>query len=547
MLRSMLSEDPSIVDCSEIFNPDLNTYYPTFWTFAEARWRDAAMPSEAPHAIGREERIEDFRDYFAHLDRVYPDRQKLMDIKYHDVAAVDSARSPETTPAILSMLMSAGVAIIHMSRINLLEQHCSQLLAVATATWVLGKDRGDDSVKPRSHHLRVPISGLLETLVLMRERMKIAELWLGNYPRVLRLKYEQVLVDLRLAPDVRESVEDLVGRRLDITGRPATAKAAPRLAELVENYGEVREALRDTEFSWCTEEVAIADRYPRTRLRLAATNQVGRRPAPPARGLVFVLSAERAGGQLVRSTIAAAISARNFDEPFNPELAGALPARFDDFIREPGRLRGPVSISKKGARSLLDAYFDWLADMLDGRTGVLGLRHDQLRAFDWPPVSPDEPPHLLSVIAERGHPIVHVSRRDRLAQYASLQLARRTGIWVTRPGARLPPPPPLRIDVAEMLRFFHTRAAEEALVDGWLQAGLVSTRLVYEDLVDGIHLSADAREALRGIGIGLASEVYLTGRKLARPLAEWVENLDEAVAAVNRAALELQAGPRPAR
>ena len=108
LLRSLLSEDPSLVDCSEVFNPDLDKYYPTFWTFVETE-RRASDAGVLPPIIEAAERAEQFARYLQHLQAFHPGRQLIIDIKYHDVAVVDTLRRlPDETPVVLSTLMSRG-------------------------------------------------------------------------------------------------------------------------------------------------------------------------------------------------------------------------------------------------------------------------------------------------------------------------------------------------------------------------------------------------------------------------------------------------------
>ena len=294
--------------------------------------------------------------------------------------------------------------------------------------------RGDQQDRGRAGGQGARAGGdvaVADALVRIDECVRIAQLWLGDYPKVLPLKYEHLLVHDQLASDVREAIEEIDGRRLNITGWPATAKGGPAgVVEYVENFREVREALACTPYAWCTEEIDIETRYPRHRFVGWRADVAIKAGPPTSKTLALVLAGTRAGGHLLRSTVVAATGAANLDEPFNPLLASALPGQIEDFMEHDGAARAPLPASS-AARDIGERYFDRLIQATDGSAGLMGLAYDHLRLLDWASTGLSAPPRLLQIAMKRGFKIIHVTRRDWLSRYVSLLLATQTGLqWV---------------------------------------------------------------------------------------------------------------------
>ncbi len=527
MLRSILKEDPGLVDCSEPFNPALDRYYPTFWTFLATDWQPFEGWLPGAHPVDAPERAHQFHAYFDHLDALYPAQRKIVDLKVDQLLAVSHTHIlPSDTPLVLQMLMERTAPVIFLSRANPLNEHASKLLALSLNTWVHHKDRDNREGRPAAEgrRIRLRLDDLQERLEGLQESGRLRDHWLGDYPKVARLKYESLLAGGELARAVRQELEDILGRRLDISGKPATRKAAPPLRQLIENFDEVREALAGTPYAWCTDEAAVET--PET-AGVAHATRGAQRVATP-RNIVVIVGAERAGAQMLRATVAMGASATDLEEPFRPEPVAATTNTFAQFARD-NAVPGPDEPA--WSVQVAEEYLDRIERRLGGERALMGLRYVDLWALDATSAG-EGPSELFRLLAARGYPMVHVVRRDPIAQYLSLQLALRSGRWVARGGSSVATTEPVQIDVADLRRYLDHLAGQKAMVAAWLAAVPGSVEIAYEDLVDDIRLSGKAASLMRGLGVPVPDGAYLTGSKIAPPVKSVVANLDEVLSAL---------------
>lgn len=251
MLRALLGQDSRILSLGELLNPRPGAQHATLGFWATRR-RSGDFVLDA--GVDPKARLQLFRDYFIGLEASQPGRILLTDIKYDQVGAADTVwRMPDHAPAPLTALLERRARVMHVTRRNRLAQLASLHLALRDDNWVA---RGSEAKSnPRgTAKLTLDAATVLDRLRRIDLRVKIAEHWLGNYPNVLDLQYEDILVGDRLSLSTQEKIEELLGTRLTIKGPPATLKIAPPLAELIENFNEVAEALRGSPYEACLEE-----------------------------------------------------------------------------------------------------------------------------------------------------------------------------------------------------------------------------------------------------------------------------------------------------
>jgi LPS sulfotransferase NodH len=242
---------------------------------------------------------------------------------------------------------------------------------------------------------------------------------------------------------------------------------------------------------------------------------------------LFVLAEPRSGGNALRAAISAADAAQDFGEVFNPALATASPNHFAVYLRAAAFPQQLWTLSSNEARSLFFGYLDWLADQSTAEVGAIGLTYSQLRLLDWPATSVDAEPHLLQLIKECRFPIVHLARRDWIAQHASVLLAKGTGVWVQDEAVDPRPTHPVTVDIAALLREFHSRAASEILLTRWLAGYPLCRAFAYESAFRFGDVDAGLRESLQHLGLSLSPKLPVPTRKIAPPVKEFVDNFDE--------------------
>lgn len=221
----------------------------------------------------------------------------------------------------------------------------------------------------------------------------------------------------------------------------------------------------------------------------------------------FVILAEaRSGSGWLASLLKSHPACDCFDELFHPE--GVQGGRR---VSEAG-----VSVRERDADppGFLDRLFE-TALAVPGVTHV-GYKH----------IIGVAPEVLRRLLRERGLRVLLLIRRDRLAQYASLLTARRTGIWAQFPHFEPPPPPALRFEARGFLDFCRARDAE-----------LAAARRLLADCRAPVHETTyealAAGESLEPLlaHLGLKTQVALQSRYIRqdeRPAAERFENAGRA-------------------
>ncbi len=259
----------------------------------------------------------------------------------------------------------------------------------------------------------------------------------------------------------------------------------------------------------------------------AAAPTVALYAAPKQKKLAFVLGSARSGSHLLRSFLYQEKSIRALGEVFNQDLARRAPMNFNDFLISYLKDHPDWRMSDKEADTILSGYFQWIVRETDQPNVVIDVRNGQLGILDWPPLPYAGPSRLLQFIAQPDHPIILLIREDKLSQYASLVLAHRTGQWSQGRGA-VTAPKSLRLDPDKVLDALKAVEASEAMLNQWIVGHPRTARINYETMLDGDRLSLAARRDIGEVlGVKLSPDAAAGTAKLAPPLREFVENLDE--------------------
>jgi hypothetical protein len=264
------------------------------------------------------------------------------------------------------------------------------------------------------------------------------------------------------------------------------------------------------------------------RSSVAAPAVVSTAPAQD-KTLAFVLGRGRSGSHLLRSFLSQDESIGAIGEVFNQDLARRIPMNFNDFLIAYLKDNPGWRMRHTEADAILRGYFGWVEREAGRPTIVVDVRDDQLRILDWPSSSYVGPSRLLRFIREPAHPIIHLTREDKLSQYASAVLAQRTGRWSRAAGEHADAAPKsLKLDPDAVLDALADAEASEAMLDKWLAGRSRIARVVYETMLDGERLSPAARRDIgEALGVELSPDAVAGTTKLAPPLRDLVENIDE--------------------
>ena len=198
--------------------------------------------------------------------------------------------------------------------------------------------------------------------------------------------------------------------------------------------------------------------------------------------------------------------------------------------------------SQKASFGIFREYLAALIAEVPKRSVFADLKYHHVGPVDplWR-FADEAPPPVAAFVATDGT-IIHLVRRNPLAQLASLQLARETGVWVAQPSgqqgsadAPSKPPRQVRIKTAGIIEKLSRIELRKMLAKYWVAPSRRQIELAYEDILEGEFLSAPVRAALEDL---LERDIDLGGRagtlKIAPPLGQLIENFDDVCTALSR-------------
>lgn len=187
-------------------------------------------------------------------------------------------------------------------------------------------------------------------------------------------------------------------------------------------------------------------------------------------------------------------------EPLNSGVAGGASFTLGDMVAQGGPRTSLLTHSLAAFHEFLARFF---ATMEAERKILFDLKYPQAFAFgvngdmDLPlPV-----PVVLQEFAKLGVPVIHLTRRDVVAQAMSLLVAERSGVYLTQSGEDGgDAPQPVRLSPRDVLtaarRFHHSRMHFETVLS---TLGMRVLQLRYEDLAAETGIEV-LRSALRFLG-----------------------------------------------
>lgn len=241
-LGTVLDKHSQIKYLGEIFHPgNVGTAHNFFTYKLEAIKKD---PNLVLPGRGLE-LLEGFLDWKSELIRK---QLPIIDAKYSSLHHLcPPMLNPLERPFLLGHCIQNRLPIIHLTRENYLHTFVSGRLAEANKVW---HAHSDSEIKVTS--IDVDINRLLSYCKQTKASVNMIKEWLGKRHFVLEVEYANLFdTDGSLSNDIKEDLEDL----LDVDGfedtKPVFVKQnkAP-LSESIENFEQVHDALRKTEFSW---------------------------------------------------------------------------------------------------------------------------------------------------------------------------------------------------------------------------------------------------------------------------------------------------------
>jgi len=278
---------------------------------------------------------------------------------------------------------------------------------------------------------------------------------------------------------------------------------------------------------------------------------------------ILILSAGRSGSHLLRSFFQPSAAILNIGEFLNPAVATHDPsyafwtAENQSFLERLAAVR----TDPRGPHSIFRDYAAWLVAEAAPRTLLADMKYDNVGPFDALWRKADEAPPPLAGFLAKDAIILHLVRRNPLAQFCSLQRAVKTAEWVRsavpqRDGGVQVRPARLDLKTAGLIERLQRIKLCKTIAGYWIAGARAKLTLTYEDLLDGDRLAGPIRDA---IGALVGGGIDLGGRagtvKIAPPLAELIANVDAVRAAlaesefawcIDGMAPEATGAPRPA-
>lgn len=281
-LRSVLKLHPDIYAFPEVFDNRMqadwnlvaeHATFPaadtTYFSFLERYCRDRTRA----HFAAEDDR-HTFEQYLEYLRCFTDKRFLLLDIKYKSVHHVRTAwRFMCEEPFLFGLIRRLGIRVLNLTRPNLLRYYLSDERAKRAQRWhqfdesIVNVGRLPSSCKqegapPREdERLRLDVADMMKTLRLCAAEDAIVRESFAGYDRALAVGYEETF------PTIGAPVSDEVLRRiagwLGIAPRfPQTRPEYKKMSSLplesaIENYDEVAQALKGTEFDACLTDEAM--------------------------------------------------------------------------------------------------------------------------------------------------------------------------------------------------------------------------------------------------------------------------------------------------
>jgi hypothetical protein len=277
-LRSVLDTHREIFSVPEVFNdhptPDWELEVETnYVNFLAKRVR-----GDLRAVLAVEDHRELFLDFLEYV-RCFTDRSFIViDVKYNSTHHVMKYwRFMTEQPFLFDLVKDERIRVLNLTRHNYLRYWLSEVKAqlthrweafdervVGNRPWYVAKYAGRPPVEDVKVHL--DLAETLQTLELCRSENELVAASFAGYERYLELDYEDLFVEIG-AP-VSEEALRRISDWLEI--EPDFAERRPQykkqsvlpLADTIENYDEIANALRGTLFEYCLEDERIYRRAP---------------------------------------------------------------------------------------------------------------------------------------------------------------------------------------------------------------------------------------------------------------------------------------------
>lgn len=240
VLRSILGTHPKIQTFGEVFLNRHSNMKESYYNFLKEK-----ITENIEYAVPSENSIEElFSKYLGYLTSLTGDKDCItFDCKYNFLrgALVPGDIGSGSRPFLLGLFKKNNFTIIHLLRNDVLATYISSLLSVRNQVWAT-----EDLARLKTRSVTVPTDGLLAQL---RARVREQD-YFSNMLRDLAIEvvYEEMIQDGIFSKDIMNKIALGLGLENDFNLIPKFKKIAPEKSESIENYNQVCQVLKNTEF-----------------------------------------------------------------------------------------------------------------------------------------------------------------------------------------------------------------------------------------------------------------------------------------------------------
>lgn len=245
-LGNVLDQQPKVKYLGEVFHDQRLNEDVNFFNFMMKKVADSpnqALPSN---------RSQQLKDFFSFVQEIHPGKERIIiDVKYRSLHHINGFwHGPREMPTFIRMSREMGLSIIHLTRRNFIKTYVSGLLAEMNKVW-----HATSAAEIKVNTIKVDTGRLLNYLNATRNEVEFVTGFLRNYSNVLQLEYEDIFDDRGfIKSEHEEKIAGFCGLSEFLRIAPPFIKqTSNQLQDVIENYQDVADTLKDTMYSWMLE------------------------------------------------------------------------------------------------------------------------------------------------------------------------------------------------------------------------------------------------------------------------------------------------------
>ncbi len=242
----MLDSHPSVAYCSEVFHEkaDLkNSYFHFLKTQIEKNLQNLDY-------IYPDRRQNSFEDFLVSTGNKYGKDNFVLDIKYNQLHHLnDYWHLINNQPQIFNFIKKNNYPVIHLIRKNILKVLVSQLLASNHNVWH-AKHENINNI--RETKIKLDPDKIMNQIKNRKKEMNRISSFFKSYNNTLTIYYEDLFDETQeFSRTTIETLSDFL--QVDsnkFNSKPVYVKQTSFLSNVIENFDEIKESLKNTEFEY---------------------------------------------------------------------------------------------------------------------------------------------------------------------------------------------------------------------------------------------------------------------------------------------------------